>query len=62
MLEKRELTRRELQELIGLGQCAISIALKQLVKYGEIEIDRSKGVPVYRLNIKKKKRGKFSSP
>jgi len=59
ILGKKRLTRREIENLIDISQVAISRALKQLLKYNEISIDRSNGIPVYSI-IKKRKRGRNS--
>lgn len=57
-LEKRDLTRAELQEAINLSRVAINHALKQLIKYNEIEKDLSHKIPIYKLKSdSKKKRG-----
>jgi len=56
VLNKRELTRAEMQELTDLCSSAIVHALRQLLKYNEIEKTYSKNKPVYRLkNIKRKR-------
>jgi len=54
LLNKRELTRAEMQELTGLCSAAIVNALRQLLKYDEIEKDYSKRKPVYKLKKKRK--------
>ena len=56
----KPLTRAELQEITNLAQQSISYALKQLIKYGEIE----KGfdlIPTYSIK-KRKKRRAFKPP
>ena len=59
ILEKRDLTRSELQELTDLCQATVSRALQQLLKYNEITIDKSAGIPVYSIIKRKKKKKKF---
>ena len=55
ILGDRPLSRREIQNLVGLTQQAISEALRQLIKYDEIIKEYSnKGIPVYK---KKRKSG-----
>ena len=57
ILSNRSLTRAELREITDLSDQSICYALKQLLKYDEIEIDKSNGIPVYSI-IKRKKRKK----
>jgi len=52
----KPLSRAEIQEMTDLCKAAVSIALKQLLKYHEIEIDKSLGIPVYKPIIKRKKK------
>ena len=47
-LEEADLTRKELQKRLHISQVAISIALKQLLKYSEIIIKEYKeNTPIY---------------
>ena len=62
ILKYKRLTRREIQEITDLAQQAVSNSLKQLVKWGEVEMGHSNGIPIYSLKIKKKKAGKASLP
>jgi len=61
-LGNRKLTRREIQELLCLGQQAVSHSIRQLLKYQDIIKEISEeGVPVYKVK-KRKVGGRFAPP